>query len=167
MNETTFWNTIALLDWSNAGDDEAVLRPALEALIAMPVDQICGFDDLLAAKLFALDTREHCRHCYALRARLNADGPSSVPRYAGDVADPRGGVRHVMPGKGNCLVPEPPSLRGPGPVFIEKLLSRLDEGRFPTTYKGLEERQAVPQRPGFLAIAALSRPNRLGSDPLS
>jgi diadenosine tetraphosphate (Ap4A) HIT family hydrolase len=26
-----------------------------------------------------------------------------IPRYRGDVADPRGGVRHVMPGKGNYL----------------------------------------------------------------
>ena len=26
-----------------------------------------------------------------------------IPRFAGDVPDPRGGVRHVMPGKGNYL----------------------------------------------------------------
>lgn len=26
-----------------------------------------------------------------------------IPRYAGDVPDPRGGVRHVIPGKGNYL----------------------------------------------------------------
>lgn len=28
-----------------------------------------------------------------------------IPRYAGDVADPRGGIRHVIPGKGNYLAP--------------------------------------------------------------
>jgi superfamily II DNA or RNA helicase/diadenosine tetraphosphate (Ap4A) HIT family hydrolase/HKD family nuclease/SOS-response transcriptional repressor LexA len=28
-----------------------------------------------------------------------------IPRYAGDMADPRGGVRHVIPGKGNYLAP--------------------------------------------------------------
>ncbi len=27
-----------------------------------------------------------------------------IPRFAGDVPDPRGGIRHVMPGKGNYLV---------------------------------------------------------------
>jgi diadenosine tetraphosphate (Ap4A) HIT family hydrolase len=27
-----------------------------------------------------------------------------IPRYNGDVRDPRGGVRHVIPGKGNYLV---------------------------------------------------------------
>lgn len=26
-----------------------------------------------------------------------------IPRYRGDVEDPRGGVRHVIPGKGNYL----------------------------------------------------------------
>jgi diadenosine tetraphosphate (Ap4A) HIT family hydrolase len=26
-----------------------------------------------------------------------------IPRYRGDVADPRGGIRHVIPGKGNYL----------------------------------------------------------------
>jgi diadenosine tetraphosphate (Ap4A) HIT family hydrolase len=28
-----------------------------------------------------------------------------IPRFNGDVPDPRGGVRHVIPGKGNYLVP--------------------------------------------------------------
>lgn len=31
-----------------------------------------------------------------------------IPRYSGDVADPRGGVRHVIPSKGNYLVKEAP-----------------------------------------------------------
>jgi len=37
-----------------------------------------------------------------------------MPRRHGDVADPRGGVRHVMPGKGNYLAPgalTPPATR--------------------------------------------------------
>ncbi len=28
-----------------------------------------------------------------------------IPRFNGDVPDPRGGIRHVIPGKGNYLVP--------------------------------------------------------------
>jgi superfamily II DNA or RNA helicase/diadenosine tetraphosphate (Ap4A) HIT family hydrolase/HKD family nuclease/SOS-response transcriptional repressor LexA len=31
-----------------------------------------------------------------------------IPRYAGDMADPRGGVRHVIPGKGNYLAGDSP-----------------------------------------------------------
>ncbi|MCB9731983.1 MAG: HIT family protein [Deltaproteobacteria bacterium] len=30
-----------------------------------------------------------------------------IPRYAGDVPDPRGGVRHVIPDKANYLLPKP------------------------------------------------------------
>jgi len=29
-----------------------------------------------------------------------------IPRYRGDVLDPRGGIRHVIPGKGNYLSQE-------------------------------------------------------------
>ena len=32
-----------------------------------------------------------------------------IPRYAGDVPDPRGGVRHVIPEHGNYLLPEGPT----------------------------------------------------------
>ena len=30
-----------------------------------------------------------------------------IPRYGGDVADPTGGIRNVIPGKGNYLAPAP------------------------------------------------------------
>ena len=30
-----------------------------------------------------------------------------IPRYKGDVEDPRGGIRHVIAGKGNYLKPGP------------------------------------------------------------
>ncbi len=33
-----------------------------------------------------------------------------IPRFNGDVPDPRGGIRHVIPGKGNYLLP--PSDKG-------------------------------------------------------
>ena len=37
-----------------------------------------------------------------------------IPRYAGDMGDPRGGVRHVIPGKGNYLAGDS-SLAKPAP----------------------------------------------------
>ena len=36
-----------------------------------------------------------------------------IPRFEGDVSDPRGGVRHVMPGRGNYLAPTRPRLVTP------------------------------------------------------
>ena len=65
MNESTFWDIIELFDWDRTGDDDAVLEPAVQALAALDQDAIFGFDDILSEKLHALDTREHCRACYA------------------------------------------------------------------------------------------------------
>ncbi len=36
-----------------------------------------------------------------------------IPRYLGDMADPRGGVRHVIPGKGNYLTGKTPQANPP------------------------------------------------------
>lgn len=46
-----------------------------------------------------------------------------IPRYRGDVADPRGGVRHVIPGKGNYLVaaPKPLATGGAEDPFLRHL----------------------------------------------
>jgi hypothetical protein len=64
MDENTFWNVIAKFDWDKTGDDEAVLEPAVSELASLSEEDILAFYDFLAEKLHALDTREHCRHCY-------------------------------------------------------------------------------------------------------
>ncbi|MBK9032215.1 MAG: DUF4240 domain-containing protein [Myxococcales bacterium] len=71
MTEAVFWALIATFDWKRTGDDDAVLRHAVRALAAMTVDDIYAFDDLLAAKLFALDTRAVARGVY--RGELDPD----------------------------------------------------------------------------------------------
>ena len=65
MDENTFWKTISQFDWDKTGDDDVVLEPAVESLAAMEADDIHRFADIVAEKLHALDTREHCRACYA------------------------------------------------------------------------------------------------------
>lgn len=65
MDDKQFWRIIDLLDGDSVGDDDAVLEPAIEALAALPEGEIFAFEDLLAEKLHAIDTREHCRACYA------------------------------------------------------------------------------------------------------
>src|SRR3954469_16749272 len=44
-----------------------------------------------------------------------------IPRYRGDVEDPRGGVRHVIPGKGNYLrtAPSPLAVGGEADPLLE------------------------------------------------
>lgn len=61
MNDSEFWDLIGKLDWKETGDDEAVCRPLVEALAAMPVSAIEAFEEMLALKLHALDTEAHAR----------------------------------------------------------------------------------------------------------
>jgi len=56
-----------------------------------------------------------------------------IPRYDGDVVDPRGGVRHVIPGRGNYLqaAPEPHVLvDGQERLLRDELLRCLGNHRF-------------------------------------
>jgi diadenosine tetraphosphate (Ap4A) HIT family hydrolase len=43
-----------------------------------------------------------------------------IPRYRGDVTDPRGGVRHVIAGKGNYLAPASLATGGTGDPLRER-----------------------------------------------
>jgi hypothetical protein len=65
MDENTFWHIIERFDWDKTGDDDAVLEPACAALALLDEESIFKFDDILSEKLHALDTRRHCRACYA------------------------------------------------------------------------------------------------------
>lgn len=53
-----------------------------------------------------------------------------IPRYSGDVLDPRGGVRHVIPAKGNYLVrPVSVLLDGPARPLGPSLADALEDAR--------------------------------------
>jgi predicted DNA-binding WGR domain protein len=64
MDEEVFWRLIAMFNWKKTGDDDAVLKPCVTALARMTEKDIYTFDDILAAKLYALDTREVSRAVY-------------------------------------------------------------------------------------------------------
>src|SRR5215472_3108571 len=55
-----------------------------------------------------------------------------IPRYRGDVPDPRGGVRHLIPGKGNYLAPAsgPALVDGQDRLLRDDLLRCLRDRRF-------------------------------------
>ncbi len=57
-----------------------------------------------------------------------------IPRYRGDMDDPRGGVRHVIPSKGNYLAATAPAHTDDA-SFIETLLTLLDHAQLTSTYK--------------------------------
>ncbi len=53
---------MALVDWKKLGNEDAVVRPLVKALSKLSEEEIFAFDDLLAEKLYALDTEAHARH---------------------------------------------------------------------------------------------------------
>ena len=62
MDEDTFWKLIERPDWRWADEDEErVLEPLVEALVALGEDAAVSFEESLAEKLHRLDTREHAR----------------------------------------------------------------------------------------------------------
>jgi hypothetical protein len=62
VTEKRFWAIINRLEFDKDGDHDAVIAPAVCALAKRPVEDIIAFHELLAEKLFALDTREYAKH---------------------------------------------------------------------------------------------------------
>jgi Protein of unknown function (DUF4240) len=56
-----FWRIIQLLDWSKEGDDALVTEPAVQALQKESLAYIYRFADILAEKLWHLDTKNHAQ----------------------------------------------------------------------------------------------------------
>jgi Protein of unknown function (DUF4240) len=76
LTEDEFWRIIDRLDWDKTGDDDAVLAPAVAALAASPIAAIHQFEDILAEKLWHLDTQKHAEASLGgdPGAILSADG---------------------------------------------------------------------------------------------
>ncbi len=55
LAEAEFWDLIEKLDWSNSGDDAAVILPVVERLAKSPLRHIFDFADILSHKLYLLD----------------------------------------------------------------------------------------------------------------
>ena len=61
MSEDVFWRVVGIFNWKKAGDDEAVIEPAVKAQAQMTVDDIKKFENIMPEKLYSLDTEVHAR----------------------------------------------------------------------------------------------------------
>lgn len=61
LTEAGFWTAIEALDWSKKDDRAAIVQPIVQTLATMPVGNIHQFQDILAEKLWQLDTRSHAQ----------------------------------------------------------------------------------------------------------
>lgn len=103
--------------WEAAPDEQADLL-ALVAEVKMLLDELHhphGYNVGFNAGAAAGQTVDHL-HIHV------------IPRYDGDVPDPRGGVRHVIPSKGNYLAPAPPDAATGAPA-TELFDARREESR--------------------------------------
>lgn len=73
LTENEFWDIIAQLDWEAPSRDE-VLHPAVRALAERPLGHIYQFEDILAEKLFHLDTEPHATAAYPPPQHISEDG---------------------------------------------------------------------------------------------
>ncbi|OZG69899.1 hypothetical protein BTA51_28800 [Hahella sp. CCB-MM4] len=61
MSENEFWSIIGMLNWEESGDDEAVVEPVVDFLSQKSDEEIFQFEEILAQKLHALDTKAHAK----------------------------------------------------------------------------------------------------------
>lgn len=75
-----------------------------------------------------------------------------IPRYSGDVADPRGGVRHVIPSKGNYLLAAEPGTEGaPGEPRRRALVSGgEDDPLLPHLLANIDESESLDMAVAFV-----------------
>jgi HIT domain len=85
-----------------------------------------------------------------------------IPRYSGDVADPRGGIRHVIPSRGNYLLAAETGTKGaPGELRRRALVSGgEDDPLLPHLLANIDESDSLD-----VAAASSSRAGSGGSSP--
>jgi hypothetical protein len=144
MNENRFWEIIALLDWSKAGNDDAVIEPAVRALEKLPEAAILSFYDLLSEKLYLLDSRENAEHSE------NSSADLFLYARCGVVANGREFYEKVL---------KKPSTFPKGRYF-ESLLDIPERSWFRKTGQDLEHLPKYIYETGF-------NPNGWGADTIS
>lgn len=82
-----------------------------------------------------------------------------IPRYWGDIADPRGGVRHVIPSKGNYLLAARPGTEGtPGEPRPRALVSGgVDDPLLPHLLANVDESESLDMAVAFVLPSGVRR----------
>jgi hypothetical protein len=109
VGDEGFWRLIAVLGLSETElpgptdeEKEALVGPLIDALAALPESEIEDFDDLLAQKLYAIDTETHWKaygsgsqdgflygRCWVVARGRDyyekvASNPAAMPRFVGE-----------------------------------------------------------------------------------
>lgn len=76
FEEDDFWSIISSFDWSKPADADQVIADAINKLSHLPIPAIYRFEEILAEKLWLLDTRIHAQAWQANRQQhhFSVDG---------------------------------------------------------------------------------------------
>lgn len=80
MSEAVFWEIISLFNWKKTGDDAAVLRPAVNYLAQLEIEDIYKFADILSEKLYLLDGIAYASNI-GEESYINENEPFSVDYF--------------------------------------------------------------------------------------
>jgi superfamily II DNA or RNA helicase/diadenosine tetraphosphate (Ap4A) HIT family hydrolase len=82
-----------------------------------------------------------------------------IPRYSGDVADPCGGVRHVIPSKGNYLLATDPKSDSPHDALRRRALvsGGDDDPLLPHLLANIDESEGVDMAVAFVLASGVRR----------
>ena len=73
MDEKKFWQILDMLDWDSAGDDNAVLAPAVEYLSKLSDEDIFAFEDIMSRLLYDLDSKRLAIRLYGDALHFSGD----------------------------------------------------------------------------------------------
>lgn len=73
MDEAGFWEIMNLLDWEKEGEDDDVLLPVIERLVALDDSAIFAFDDIMARLLYDIDGRAWAEDIYGNLDNVSSD----------------------------------------------------------------------------------------------
>ena len=73
MDFSTYWQIIGMLDWKYEGDDDKVLKPAVEYLFKLTDEEIFEFDEIMARLLYNIDSRALAHKLYADETKFSDD----------------------------------------------------------------------------------------------
>ena len=80
MDDDTFWSLIGLIDHKKRTPSKT-FAPLISALSELSGDEIRAFDDILSAKLYALDTKKHARNIGPRRYKIHGGGGFSADGF--------------------------------------------------------------------------------------
>lgn len=98
IDEATFWDLIAQLDWRKGYNNQAIIRPLVNRLSAFPIEEIFAFQEILSTKLYTLDQKVYAENLgtYKYNGSKHFSGDSFLYARAAVIANGKKFYQNVL-----------------------------------------------------------------------